>query len=118
MNDERIGFRMRVEETIREKLRGAFAPAELEVVNDSHRHAGHHSSPGTGESHFSVTVVSAAFAGKSRLERHRMVNAALAEELAGPCTRLPSPRSRRRSGPRPHKLRRLCSARVSPCGRR
>ena len=72
---------MRVEETIREKLRGAFAPAEVEVVNDSHRHAGHHSSPGTGESHFSVTVVSAAFAGKSRLERHRMVNAALAEEL-------------------------------------
>ena len=72
---------MRVEETIREKLRGAFAPVEIEVVNDSHRHAGHHSSPGTGESHFSVTVVSAAFAGKSRLERHRMVNAALAEEL-------------------------------------
>ena len=72
---------MRVEETIREKLRGAFAPAEIEVVNDSHHHAGHRSSPGTGESHFSVTVVSAAFAGKSRLERHRMVNAALAEEL-------------------------------------
>ena len=74
---------MRVEESIREKLRGAFAPAELEVVNDSHHHAGHRSSPGTGESHFSVNVVSAAFAGKSRLERHRMVNAALAEELAG-----------------------------------
>ena len=74
---------MRVEETIREKLRGAFAPAEIEVVNDSHSHAGHRSSPGTGESHFSVMVVSAAFAGKSRLERHRMVNAALAEELAG-----------------------------------
>jgi BolA protein len=74
---------MRVEESIREKLRGAFAPAEIEVVNDSHRHAGHRSSPGTGESHFSVTVVSAAFAGKSRLERHRMVNAVLAEELSG-----------------------------------
>jgi len=74
---------MRIETSIREKLAQAFAPAELQVVNDSHRHAGHHSSPGTGESHFSVTVVSEAFAGKSLLERHRMVNAALAEELAG-----------------------------------
>jgi BolA protein len=72
---------MRVEQSIREKLRGAFAPAELKVVNDSHHHAGHASSPGTGESHFSVLVVSDAFAGKSRLERHRMVNAALADEL-------------------------------------
>jgi BolA family transcriptional regulator, general stress-responsive regulator len=73
---------MRIENSIREKLARAFSPTELQVVNDSHRHAGHHSSPGTGESHFSVMVVSAAFAGKSRLERHRMVNAALAEELA------------------------------------
>jgi BolA protein len=72
---------MRVEQSIREKLRDAFGPAEIEVVNDSHHHAGHRSSPGTGESHFSVVVVSDAFAGKSRLERHRMVNAALAEEL-------------------------------------
>ncbi|MGA8688536.1 MAG: BolA family protein [Methyloceanibacter sp.] len=74
---------MNVEESIREKLARAFAPTELEVVNDSHRHAGHRSSPGTGESHFSVAVVSAAFVGKSRLERHRMVNAVLANELAG-----------------------------------
>ena len=72
---------MRVETSIKEKLRGAFAPAELKVVNDSHHHAGHASSPGTRESHFSVMVVSDAFAGKSRLERHRMVNAALADEL-------------------------------------
>lgn len=74
---------MSVEQRIREKLTKAFAPQALEVVNDSHRHAGHAGSPGTGESHFSVKVVSAAFAGKSRLERHRMVNAVLAEELAG-----------------------------------
>jgi stress-induced morphogen len=74
---------MRVEDAIREKLTSAFAPVALEVVNDSHRHAGHASSPGTGESHFSVTVVSNAFAGKSRVERHRMVNAVLADELAG-----------------------------------
>ena len=75
---------MGMENSIREKLAQAFAPAELQVVNDSHHHAGHQSSPGTGESHFSVMVVSDAFAGKSRLERHRMVNTVLAEELSGP----------------------------------
>jgi stress-induced morphogen len=74
---------MRAEDAIREKLTSAFAPIALQVVNDSGRHAGHASSPGTGESHFSVTVVSDAFAGKSRIERHRMVNVALADELAG-----------------------------------
>ena len=72
---------MTLEDQIREKLADVFAPVSLEVVNDSHHHAGHRSSPGTGESHFSVVVVSEAFAGKSRLERHRMINAALAEEL-------------------------------------
>ena len=74
---------MSVEDQIREKLTRAFAPVALEVFNDSHRHAGHASSPGTGESHFTVKVVAQAFAGKSRLERHRMVNQALAAELAG-----------------------------------
>jgi BolA family transcriptional regulator, general stress-responsive regulator len=74
---------MSLERNIREKLTSAFAPEALEIVNDSHRHAGHAGSPGTGESHFTVKVVSAAFAGKSRLERHRMVNDALAKELAG-----------------------------------
>jgi BolA protein len=74
---------MSVEDRIREKLTSAFAPAALEIVNDSHRHAGHAGSPGTGESHFSIKVVSAVFAGKSRVERHRMVNEVLAEELHG-----------------------------------
>ena len=74
---------MTVQDQIREKLTRAFSPEALDVVNDSHRHAGHAGSPGTGESHFSVKVVSAAFDGKSRVERHRMVNAVLAEELAG-----------------------------------
>ena len=74
---------MSIESTIREKLTRRFAPEVLEVVNESHRHAGHAGSPGTGESHFAVGIVSAAFAGKSRLERHRMVNAELAEELSG-----------------------------------
>jgi BolA protein len=70
-----------VEATIREKLVLALAPTRLEIVNESHLHAGHHSSPGTGESHFRVVVVSGAFAGKSRLARHRLVNVVLAEEL-------------------------------------
>jgi BolA protein len=74
---------MSVEATIREKLLGAFHPTRLEVINESHLHAGHHGSPGTGESHFRVTMVSAQFAGKSRLQRHRLVNEALAAELEG-----------------------------------
>ena len=74
---------MSVEDSIRTKLTAAFALVSLEVVNDSHRHAGHASSPGTGESHFSVRVVAPAFAGKSRVERHRMVNEALADLLSG-----------------------------------
>ena len=74
---------MSMEHRIREKLTRRFEPQVLEVVNESHHHAGHAGSPGSGESHFAVGIVSAAFAGKSRLERHRMVNAELAEELAG-----------------------------------
>ena len=72
---------MTAESRIREKLTALLAPELLDVVNESHFHAGHAGSPGTGESHFRVTVVAAAFAGKSRVERHRLVNAALAEEL-------------------------------------
>jgi BolA protein len=72
---------MSVEGTIREKLVRALAPTRLEIINESHLHAGHRGSPGTGESHFCVLVVSAAFAGKSRLTRHRLVNEALAQEL-------------------------------------
>jgi BolA protein len=74
---------MSVEQSIREKLTEAFEPEALEIVNESDRHAGHAGSPGTGESHFAVKMVSSAFAGKSRLERHRMVNEVLAEELSG-----------------------------------
>ncbi len=74
---------MSAETRIREKLLVALRPTRLDVVNESHMHAGHAGSPGTGESHFRVLVVSDAFDGKSRVERHRMVNAALADELAG-----------------------------------
>lgn len=75
---------MNVEETIKEKLTEAFSPQSLEVVNDSHRHAGHAGSPGTGESHFRVSIVSDRFNGLSRVECHRLVNEALASELSGP----------------------------------
>lgn len=75
---------MSAEQRMREKLMIALNPTRLDVINESHMHAGHASSPGTGESHFKVVIVSPAFASKSRVERHRMVNAALADELAGP----------------------------------
>ncbi len=59
----------------------SFAPASLEVIDESHHHAGHAGARTDGESHFRVRIVSEAFRGKSRVEQHRMVNAALAEEL-------------------------------------
>ena len=74
---------MSVEARMRERLMIALEPVRLDVVNESHLHAGHRSSPGTGDSHFRVLVVSPAFRGKSRVERHRMVNAALAQDLKG-----------------------------------
>jgi BolA family transcriptional regulator, general stress-responsive regulator len=74
---------MSVETTIREKLTAAFAPTRLDVINESHLHAGHRNSPGTGESHFRVLIVSSAFAGASRVARHRAVNKLLEAELKG-----------------------------------
>ncbi|MGD9784412.1 MAG: BolA family protein [Hyphomicrobiaceae bacterium] len=74
---------MSAEAAIREKLMVALEPVRLDVINESELHAGHRSSPGTGESHFRVLVVSDAFAGKSRVERHRMVNDLLRDELSG-----------------------------------
>jgi len=74
---------MRIAPVMRQKLEDALAPTRLAIEDDSHRHAGHAGHNPDGESHFSITVVSEAFAGKSRVERHRMVNAVLAEELAG-----------------------------------
>ncbi len=74
---------MSVEAAIREKLKQVLQPTRLDVVNESHLHAGHRTSPGTGESHFRVLVVSPAFAGKSRIDRHRLINDALAAELKG-----------------------------------
>jgi BolA family transcriptional regulator, general stress-responsive regulator len=73
---------MSVEAKIRESLMIALRPMRLDVVNESELHAGHRSSPGSGESHFRVLVVSERFKGKSRIERHRMINEALATELS------------------------------------
>jgi BolA protein len=74
---------MRVADSIKTKLDQGLQPVRLDIVDESHRHAGHAGHNHQGESHFAITVVSAAFAGKSRVERHRLVNALLAEELAG-----------------------------------
>ena len=72
---------MSLEQSMRETLMIALEPTRLDVVNESHLHAGHAVSPGTGESHFRLLVVSGLFEGRSRLERHRMVNEALADFL-------------------------------------
>ncbi len=69
---------MTVEQTMREHLMVALEPIRLDVVNESHKHAGHTGSPGTGESHFQVLIVSPLFEGRSRIERHRLVNDTLA----------------------------------------
>ena len=55
----------------------------LEIIDDSHKHSGHAGARPDGESHFSVTIVSEDFEGKSRLERQRMVFKALSKEMAG-----------------------------------
>jgi BolA family transcriptional regulator, general stress-responsive regulator len=68
-----------VAQEIENRLRAALAPTRLIVSNDSARHSGHSGDDGSGESHFSVSIESAAFAGVGRLERQRMVNRALGD---------------------------------------
>jgi BolA protein len=60
-------------------LSSALAPARLEVVNESHKHAGHAGDDGSGESHWHVVIASQAFAGQTRVACHRMVHAALGD---------------------------------------
>ncbi|MBX3597906.1 MAG: BolA family transcriptional regulator [Rhizobiaceae bacterium] len=82
---------MSIQERIEEKLKLAFSPERVAVINESHLHAGHHHGDsdhhsgfdGTGETHFRVRIVAAHFAGMSRVERHRAVNILLADELKG-----------------------------------
>jgi BolA family transcriptional regulator, general stress-responsive regulator len=73
---------MTVAETIRRKLGERLSPTRLEIIDESHRHAGHAGARPEGETHFAVTIVSPAFAGLGRVSRQRLVYAALAEELA------------------------------------
>ena len=72
---------MSTKDTITNKLREAFSPESLEVQDESHLHEGHAGHRPGGETHFKVYIVSGAFQGKSRIERHRMINVALAVEL-------------------------------------
>ena len=80
---------MSMKTTMETKLKNAFQPQRLEVVDESHLHAGHHHEEsghhvtydGTGETHFRIRIVSDKFEGMSRIDRHRSVNELLADEL-------------------------------------
>jgi len=78
------GGKVTVAQSMRAALTAAFAPARLEIVDESHLHAGHAGARPEGETHFRVTIVAEAFAGQSRVARQRAINAALADHLAGP----------------------------------
>jgi BolA protein len=71
----------RVADMIRAKLSAGLNPTRLDIVDESHRHAGHAGAREEGESHFQVAIVSSAFAGQSRVARQRLVYGILAEEL-------------------------------------
>jgi BolA protein len=75
--------RMRTEDTITKKLTEAFAPQSLKVVDESHQHEGHAGHRPGGQTHFRVYIVSELFKGMTRLQRHRLVNEALVDELKG-----------------------------------
>ncbi|HSF65430.1 MAG TPA: BolA family protein [Paracoccaceae bacterium] len=72
---------MPVSDEIIARLTQAFAPDRLDVINESHKHAGHAGDDGSGESHFRVVIRAAAFAPMSRIDRHRAVHTALGADL-------------------------------------
>lgn len=75
---------MSIRANIEQKLAAAFSPRQIEVINESHLHAGHQEHfDGTGETHLRLRIVADAFSGMSRVERHRAINALVADELAG-----------------------------------
>lgn len=74
---------MTVTQEIHEKLRAAFAPSALDVVDDSDSHRGHAGHSGSGESHFNVHIRAQAFESMSRVARHRAVHNALGADLVG-----------------------------------
>jgi BolA protein len=73
---------MRTADTITAKLTEAFAPQSLKVEDESHQHAGHAGHREGGQTHYRVYIVAEAFKGKTRIERHRMINTTLSDELA------------------------------------
>lgn len=73
----------RISDQIEQKLRQAFDPHELSVIDDSESHRGHAGFQEGGQSHFNVRIRSGAFQGKSRLARHRAVHAAIGPEIIG-----------------------------------
>jgi BolA protein len=74
---------MTAKDRITERLTEAFRPTALEVVDESHLHAGHVGHRPGGETHFRIKITAEAFRGKSRLDVHRLINHALAGEFAG-----------------------------------
>jgi BolA family transcriptional regulator, general stress-responsive regulator len=74
---------MQTVDIITRKLTEAFAPQSLKVEDESHRHEGHAGHRPGGQTHFRVYIVSDAFKGKTRIDRHRMINGILSDELAG-----------------------------------
>ena len=81
IDGRRIAATMSTKDNITNKLREAFSPESLDVSDESHLHEGHAGHKAGGETHFRVYIVSGAFKGKSRIERHRMINSALEAEL-------------------------------------
>ena len=79
MQEPALGMTTR--DRITRKLTDAFAPEHLEVIDESHQHVGHAGHRPGGETHFRVHIVAKAFQGKSRIERHRLINDALGTEL-------------------------------------
>ncbi|MBV1865296.1 MAG: BolA family transcriptional regulator [Rhodobacteraceae bacterium] len=75
---------MLVKDIIERKLKAAFSPQVIEVVDESHMHAGHSGAPEGGQSHFAVKIRATAFEGKSRVAQQRAIYGALKEEMAGP----------------------------------
>jgi len=74
---------MRTVDLITQKLTAAFAPQSLKGLDESHQHEGHAGARPGGQTHFRVYIVSEAFKGKTRIERHRLINGILSDDLAG-----------------------------------
>ena len=74
---------MRIEDEMRDKLRAAFQPRELVIVDESEKHRGHAGYREGGQSHFQVTIAADVFEPMNRIERHRAVHDALGKDLVG-----------------------------------